>query len=81
MRENPYLIRRFKLLNLDMDLHFTLLLKNMQHLRAIIENLSTSFPDSINDYHFYSTYKVFKYNFMIPEVLKNKDPLNRGHVF
>jgi DNA-binding Lrp family transcriptional regulator len=79
MRKNPYLIRRFKFLNLDMDLHFTLLLKNMQELRSIIEDVSTTFPDAINDYHFYSTYKTFKYNFSIPERLKNKDPLNRGH--
>jgi DNA-binding Lrp family transcriptional regulator len=81
MRNNPYLIRRFKFLNLDMDLHFTLLLKNMQQLRDIIEGISTTFPDAINDYHFYSTFKVYKYHFMVPEILKNKDPINRGHTF
>ncbi|UCF49971.1 MAG: Lrp/AsnC family transcriptional regulator [Thermoplasmatales archaeon] len=81
MRKNPNLIRRFKFINLDMDLHFTLLLKNMQELRTIIENLSTTFPNSINDYHFFSAYNVFKYNFMVPEILKNKDPLCRGHTF
>lgn len=81
IKENPYVIRRFKFLNLEMDLHFTFLLENTHQLRTIIENLSTKFPNSINDYHFYSTFKVFKYNFMIPEILKNKDPLNRGHVF
>ena len=81
MRDNPYLIRRFKLLNLDMDLHFTLLLKNMQQLRDVIESISTTFPDTINDYHFYSTFKVYKYHFMVPEILKNKDPLCRGHTF
>jgi Lrp/AsnC family leucine-responsive transcriptional regulator len=79
MRNNPHLIRRFKFINLDMDLHFTLLLENMQELRTIIEDLSTTFPNSINDYHFYSTYKVFKYNFMVPEILKNKNPLSRTH--
>ena len=79
MQNNPYLIRRFKFINLDMDLHFTLLLKNMHQLRTIIEDLSTKFPNSINDYHFYSTYKVFKYNFMVPEILKNKNPLVRGY--
>jgi len=79
MRKNPHLIRRFKFINLDMDLHFTLLLENMQQLRTIIEDLSTNFPNAINDYHFYSTYKVYKYNFMVPEILKNKDPLCRGH--
>jgi len=79
MRNNPHLIRRFKFINLDMDLHFTLLLKNMQDLRTVIEGLSTAFPNVINDYHFYSTYKIYKYNFMVPEILKNKDPLCRGH--
>jgi DNA-binding Lrp family transcriptional regulator len=79
MRKNPHLIRRFKFINLEMDLHFTLLLKNMQQLRIIIEDLSTTFPNLINDYHFYSTYKIFKYNFMVPEILKNKNPLSRGH--
>ena len=79
MRNNPYLIRHFKFLNLDVTLHFTLLLKNMEQLRSIIEEISTTFPDSINDYHFYSTFQVFKYDFMIPEILKNKDPLCRGH--
>ena len=79
LRKNPYLIRSFKFLNLDMDLHFTFLLHNMEQLRNIIEDITTKFPDSINDYHFYSTYKVYKYHFMVPEILRNKDPLNRGH--
>ena len=78
MHKNPYLIRQFKFLILDMDLHFTLLLRNMQELRSIIEDISTQFPDTINDYHFYSTFQVYKYNFMVPEVLNNKDPLCRG---
>jgi Lrp/AsnC family leucine-responsive transcriptional regulator len=81
MRENPYLIRRFKFLDLDMDLHFTLLLKNMEQLRTIIEELSTVFPNSINDYHFYSTFKVYKHNFMVPEIIKNKNPFNRCQSF
>jgi DNA-binding Lrp family transcriptional regulator len=81
MRENPYLIRRFKFLDLDMDLHFTLLLKNMQQLRTIIEELSTAFPNSINDYHFYSTFQVYKHNFMVPGIIKNKNPFNRSQSF
>ena len=79
LRKNPHLIRRFKFINLDMDLHFTLILKNMEQLRTIIEDLSSKFPNSINDYNFYSTFKVCKHNFMVPEILKNKDPLCRGH--
>jgi DNA-binding Lrp family transcriptional regulator len=78
LRTNPYLIRRFKFLDLDMDLHFTLLLHNMEHLRDIIEDISTQFPNSINDYVYYSTFKVYKYNFMIPEILQVKNPLNRS---
>jgi len=58
MRNNPNLIRIFKFLNIDVDLHFTLLLQNMQQLRNIIEDISTRFPNSINDYIFYSTFKV-----------------------
>ena len=78
MRNNPNLIRRFKFLDLTMDLHFTLLLKDMNHLHTIIEDISAKFPDIINDYQFYSTYKIFKYNFVIPEIIINKNPLNRS---
>lgn len=77
LRKNPYLIRYFKFINLDMDLHFTFLLQNMEQLRTIIEDLTTKFPDSINDYHFYSTFQVYKHTFLVPEILKTKNPLNR----
>jgi hypothetical protein len=77
LRKNPYLIRTFKFLNLDMDLHFTFLLQNMEQLRNIIEDITTQFPDSINDYHFYSTFKIYKHNFLIPELINTKNPLNR----
>jgi Lrp/AsnC family transcriptional regulator for asnA, asnC and gidA len=77
LRKNPNIIRYFKFINLDMDLHFTFLLHNMEELRNIIEDLTTKFPDSINDYHFYSTFNVFKHTFLIPELLKIKNPLNR----
>ena len=77
LRKNPYLIRSFKFLNLDMDLHFTFLLHNMEQLRNIIEDITTKFPDSINDYHFYSTFKIHKHTFLVPELLKTKNPLNR----
>jgi DNA-binding Lrp family transcriptional regulator len=77
LRCNPFLIRSFKFLNLDMDLHFTFLLKNMEQLRGIIEDITTRFPDSINDYQFYSTYRIDKYNLLVPELLKFKNPFNR----
>jgi Lrp/AsnC family transcriptional regulator for asnA, asnC and gidA len=80
MRRNPYLIRRFKFLDLTMDLHFTLLLKDMNHLRSIIKDITATFPDVINDYQFYSTYKVYKYKFLIPEILTQKNPTNQAYV-
>ena len=45
IRNNPYLIRRLKFLDLGMDLHFTFLLQNMEQLRNIIEDISTRFPN------------------------------------
>lgn len=80
MRKNPYLIRRFKFLDLAMDLHFTLLLKDMHDLRSIIEGISSTFPDVIKDYHFYSTYKVYKYKMVVPEILNHKSTLNRSTI-
>jgi len=77
LRNNPNLIRYFKFVNLDMDLHFTFLLRNMEQLRNIIEDITTKFPDSINDYQFYSTFNVYKHTFFVPELLKTKNPLNR----
>ena len=77
LRKNPNTIRSFKFLNLDMDLHFTFLLHNMEQLRNIIEDITTKFPDLINDYHFYSTFKIYKHIFLVPELIKMKNPLNR----
>ncbi len=77
LRKNPYLIRYFKFINLDMDLHFTFLLENMEQLRSIIEDITTKFPDCINDYQFYSTFQVLKHTFLVPEFLQTKNPLNK----
>lgn len=77
LRKNPYLIRYFKFINLDMDLHFTFLLQNMEQLRNIIEDITIKFPDAINDYQFYSTFQVYKHTFLVPEVLPTKNPMNR----
>jgi len=79
IRKNPNLIRSFKFINIDVDLHFTFLLHNMEQLRNIIEDITTRFPDLINDYHFYSTFKIFKHLFLVPELIKTKNPLNREH--
>jgi DNA-binding Lrp family transcriptional regulator len=68
--KNPNLIRRFKFLKMDLDLHFTFLLNNMEQLRYIVEDITNRFPDSINDYHFYSTYKIYKYDLLVPELIK-----------
>jgi len=75
LRKNPNLIRYLKHLIIGVDLHFTFLLHNMEELRKIIEEITTKFPDSINDYYFYSTYKVYKLNFIIPKLLKNRNPI------
>ena len=80
IRTHPNLIRRFKFLNLNMDLHFTFLLRNMQELRVIIEDISTKFPQAINDYFFYSTFKIFKYRFLIPKPLSIPNPINRNYL-
>ncbi len=77
LNQNQNLIRRFKFLNLDLDLHFTFLLNNMEQLRDIIENITNKFPDTVNDYHFYSTYKIYKYQLFIPELLNIKNPISR----
>jgi DNA-binding Lrp family transcriptional regulator len=75
--KNPNLIRSFKFLNLNMDLHFTFLLNNMEQLRKIVEGVTAKFPDSINNYYFYSTFKIYKHHYMIPELLEIKNPLNK----
>jgi len=75
IRQNPNLIRYLKHLIIGVDLHFTFLLNNMQQLRNIIDDITTNFPDSINDYHFYSTFKTFKFNLMVPKLLKHRNPL------
>jgi len=75
LRKNPNLIRYLKHLIIGVDLHFTFLLHNMEELRKIIEDITTKFPDSINDYSFYSTYKVYKFDFMTPKLLKNRNPI------
>jgi DNA-binding Lrp family transcriptional regulator len=77
LSHNPNLIRRFKFLNLDLDLHFTFLLNNMEQLRNIVEDITNRFPDTVNDYNFYSTYKIFKYQLLVPELLKIKNPISR----
>jgi len=75
IQKNPNLIRYFKHLIIGVDLHFTFLLNNMEQLRNIIEDITTKFPDSINDYHFYSTFKIYKFDCMIPKLLNKRNPI------
>jgi len=78
IRTNPYLIRILKALITNVDIHFTFLLRNVEDLRNIIENLTSKFPNLISNYEFYSTFKIHKNNYMIPKLLTNKNLYNMG---
>jgi len=77
VRGNPNLIRQVKYLDMDMKLHFTFLLKKREHIWDIIDSLSSQLASCIYDYQFYSTYKVYKNNFLIPELIHGQNPLTR----
>ena len=80
MKKSPYLIRIYDLLIPDVDIHFTLLLQNMDQLRTIIEDLTKKFPNVINDHQFYSTFRIVKHNFMVPKILKIKNVMCVGYL-
>jgi len=78
IRSNPYLIRILKGLIDDVDIHCTYLLRNIEELRNIIENITSKFPKLISDYEYYSTYIIHKDNNMVPKLLEQRSPLNKG---
>lgn len=80
LRKNSYLIRILKGFITPVDIHCTYLLKNVEELRKIIEELTSKFPNIISNYEFYSTYKIYKHQYMIPKLLDNRNPLNRGRI-
>jgi Lrp/AsnC family transcriptional regulator, regulator for asnA, asnC and gidA len=75
IRENPYLIRILKGVIYNVDIHCTFLLKNIEELRKISEDISLKFPNAISNYQFYSGYRLYKHRYMIPKILAYKNPL------
>ena len=80
IQRNPHLIYIMKGLLYKVDVHCTFLLKNVEQLRKIIENITSKFPDSIASYQFYSTYKIHKFDYMVPRLLKFKSPANNSKI-
>ena len=80
IQKNPHLIRILKGLLYRVDIHCTYLLKNVEHLRIIIESITNEFPDSISNYHFYSTYKIHKFYHMVPKLIYTKNLFNRAKI-
>jgi Lrp/AsnC family transcriptional regulator for asnA, asnC and gidA len=81
IKKNPNLVRILKGFQFNISIHCTYLLHDVTEMRKIIEDITSKFPNSIEEYNFYSTFKVFKHYYFIPKPLKYKNPLNRGHLF
>jgi DNA-binding Lrp family transcriptional regulator len=75
IRKSPFLIRNFKGLYYDIDIHCTFLFQHQNQLRELIETITEKFPNEIENFHFYRTFKVYKHEYMIPKILKTKNPL------
>jgi DNA-binding Lrp family transcriptional regulator len=75
IRKSPYLIRIFKGLYHDIDIHSTFLFQQQNQLRDLIERITENFPQEIANYQFYRTFKIFKHEYMVPKLLKTKNPL------
>jgi DNA-binding Lrp family transcriptional regulator len=80
IRKNPHLIRILKGLVQNTDIHCTFLLKDVEQLRAITEEISSLFPNIITNYQFYSTYNLYKHHYMIPKLIFTKSPFNRANI-
>ena len=78
IKENPNLIRIMKGFLYNVTIHSTFLLKNIEEIRKITEDISTRFPNSIENISFYSTFKIFKHYYMVPNLIVEKNPINRG---
>jgi DNA-binding Lrp family transcriptional regulator len=75
IRKSPYLIRIFKGLYLNFDIHCTFLFQQQKQLRSLIEEITERFPNEIANYQFYRTFKILKHEYMVPKLLKLKNPL------
>ncbi len=80
IQKNPHLIRILKGVLYRVDIHCTYLLKNVEQLRTIIEGITAAFPEYIADYHFYSTYKIHKFHYMIPKLIYTKNLFNKAKI-
>jgi len=75
IRKSPHLIRTFKGLYYDIDIHCTFLFQQQNQLRDLIEQITKKFPNEISNHQFYRTFKVFKHEYMVPKLLNTKNPL------
>jgi DNA-binding Lrp family transcriptional regulator len=75
IRQNPNLIRILKGVINYVDIHCTFLLKNIEELRKISEDITLKFPNAITNYQFYSGYKLYKHRYMIPKIIVTNNPL------
>jgi len=80
IRENPHIIRFLKGLVQKTDIHCTFLLKNVEQLRLITEEISSEFPNIITNYQFYSAYNLYKHHYMVPKLLISRSPFNRAKI-
>ncbi|MFE3845307.1 winged helix-turn-helix transcriptional regulator [Thermoplasmatota archaeon] len=80
IRKNPHLIRILKGLVQKTDIHCTFLLKNVEQLRAITEEISSKFPNIITNYQFYSAFNLHKQHYMVPKLLISRSPFNRAKI-
>jgi DNA-binding Lrp family transcriptional regulator len=66
LRSNPHIYMIFKAIGYNIDIHCTFCLKSVEHMRSIIEDVTSKYPDVIKNCDFFSTYRIHKNNLMIP---------------
>ena len=54
------------------------LFQSIDQLRLLIERVTSEFPNAIGNYNFYRTYKIFKHEYMVPQILKKKKAFDFG---
>jgi len=79
LRKNPYLINIIKPLGFNCDLEFLFCLKNVKHLRGIIEDLTTKFPTAIKSCDFSRIYEAHKNCYIPPRLLNTRNPFHKRH--
>jgi len=66
IKQNPYLNAIEESIGHNIDLNFWFILKNVQQLQNIIDDLSEKFPESIQNFKYCSYIKWHKWNHMPP---------------